>query len=203
MTDKEIVKCAEKCIEDIPHCGVCPFDKDSIATSECMGEVIKNLLNIINRLQDEREALINGQETLQKTIVEQRAENKEIWEERNRIYESFKETSEELEEYRKAYVNQQAEIEELKCKNSNLTSLQKDLTSSKAEVERLQRPQDADPMDFCGVLCNFAEELIAKAKTEAYKEFAKRLIRNYSVNFSRKDCFMWAVDNLLNELVGE
>ena len=40
-------------------------------------------------------------------------------------------------------------------------------------------------------------------KAEAYKEFAKRLIRNYSVNFSRKDCFMWAVDNLLNELVGD
>ena len=74
LTDAEIIKCAEECIGDIPPCGVCPFDEDAIATSECMGEVIKNLLSIINRLQDEREALINGQETLQKTIVEQKAE---------------------------------------------------------------------------------------------------------------------------------
>ena len=110
LTDKEIVKCAEKCIEDIPHCGVCPFDKDSIATSECMGEVIKNLLNIINRLQDEREALINGQETLQKTIVEQRAENKEIWEERNRIYESLKEEKAEIERLQKIIVGFMGEI---------------------------------------------------------------------------------------------
>ena len=33
-----------------------------------------NKIDLINRLQDEREALINGQETLQKTIVEQKAE---------------------------------------------------------------------------------------------------------------------------------
>lgn len=30
---------------------------------------------------------------------------------------------------------------------------------------------DADPMDFCGVPCNFTEECIKKAKAEAYKEF--------------------------------
>lgn len=110
---------------------------------------------------------------------------------------------------------QDAEIEELKCKNTNLTSLQKDLTSSKAEVERLlkktQRPQDADPMDFCGVLCDFAEGIIAKTKAEAYKEAFEKVKSYIDVGHLRKPtelCFsaldvVNMLDNLLNELVGD
>ena len=57
----------------------------------------------------------------------------------------------------------------------------KTIATLQAEIERLlqktQRPQDADPMDFCGVLCDFSEELITKAKAEARKEFAERVSR--------------------------
>ena len=82
--------------------------------------------------------------------------------------------------------------------------------SLKAEVERLlqktQRPQDADPMDFCGVLCDFAEELIAKAKAEAYKEFAEGLLKKEleSKYFSHMayQALKFDTNNLLNELVG-
>ena len=80
-----------------------------------------------------------------------------------------------------------------------------------AENERLlqktQRPQDADPMDFCGVLCDFAEGLIAKAKTQAYKEFAERLTEEIvnDIHFSQieKDYLCVMINNLLKELVGE
>ena len=82
-----------------------------------------------------------------------------------------------------------------------------------AENERLlqktQRPQDADPMDFCGVLCDFSEGLIAKAKAEAYKEFAERL-KNKLTSCSRtidgKSEYLICdsdIDNLLKEMVGE
>lgn len=80
-----------------------------------------------------------------------------------------------------------------------------------AENERLlrktQRPQDADPMDFCGVLCDFAEGLIVKAKAKAYKEFAERLNKEIDIRptYSNKQneyvCFL--IDNLLKELVGD
>ena len=39
-----------------------------------------------------------------------------------------------------------------------------------------------DPMDFCGVLCDYAEELIDKAKSEAYREFAE-MLNDRIVNF--------------------
>ena len=48
----------------------------------------------------------------------------------------------------------------------------------KAENERLVNIPPKDPMDFCGVVCNYAEELIEKAKSEAVKEFAERLKEN-------------------------
>ena len=114
MTDKEVVKCAEECIGDIPPCGVCPFDEDAIATSECMGEVIKNLIGIINRLQDEREALINGQETLQKTIVEQKAEIERLQKENKSIRYCY--------EQAKQYNDTLAESCEKNCQKFNMTT---------------------------------------------------------------------------------
>lgn len=91
--------------------------------------------------------------------------------------------------------------------------------SLKAEVERLlkktPRPQDADPMDFCGVLCDFAEGIIAKTKAEAYKECIEKVeqiicdntypdfdINHKAVNVWKAEAFK-KINNLLNELVGE
>ena len=53
------------------------------------------------------------------------------------------------------------------------------------ENEKLVNIPPKDPMDFCGVVCNYAEELIEKAKSEAYKEFAERLLRK--ANLIRND----------------
>ena len=62
-------------------------------------------------------------------------------------------------------------------------------------------------MDFCGVLCNYAEELIDKAKAEAYKEFAERLKEGAQM----ADCFdsynmvvgTHFINNLLTEMIDE
>ena len=62
-------------------------------------------------------------------------------------------------------------------------------------------------MDFCGVLCDYAEELIDKAKAEAYKEFAERL----NAEAQMADCFdsysmvvgTHFINNLLTEMIDE
>ena len=76
MTDKEIVKALECCIYDRIGCNKCPMFGDG--SPNCWEAIRKNILELINRLQDEREALINGQETLQKTIVEQNEKIKRL-----------------------------------------------------------------------------------------------------------------------------
>jgi hypothetical protein len=48
------------------------------------------------------------------SLKRQKVENKEIWEERCRIYKTLKETQAQVREYRKAYNDTQAEIERLK-----------------------------------------------------------------------------------------
>lgn len=52
------------------------------------------------------------------------------------------------------------------------------INRQKAEIERYKENMpylEQQSLDFCGVLCDFAEELIAKYKSEAVKEFAERL----------------------------
>ena len=79
-----------------------------------------------------------------------------------------------------------------------------------AEIERLKRisvSPSKDLMDFCGVLCDYAEELIDKAKSEAYKEFAERLKEGAQM----ADCFdsynmvvgTHFINNLLKEMIDE
>lgn len=68
-------------------------------------------------------------------------------------------------------INLKVHLEQLKSRYDN----------ARTEIERLKGisvSPSKDPMDFCGVLCDYAEELIDKAKAEAYKEFAERLKEN-------------------------
>ena len=99
------------------------------------------------------------------------------------------------------------------CINGILKDALDLINRQKAEIERLlqklQRPQDADPMDFCGVLCDFSEELIKKAKAEARKEFAERLKADmdgwiYDFEYhSELYSALNRVDNLLKKMEGE
>ena len=85
------------------------------------------------------------------------------------------------------------------------------INRQKAEIERLTVPKELIDDDFCGVVCEFAEELIKKAKAEAIKEFAERL-KDYYIKDKRYDrpnahtmiSFLFdKIDNLVKEMVGE
>ncbi len=68
MTDNEIIKALECCGND--ECSQCPL-QDGVCSEK---DVIKHALDLITLQKAEREALIAGQETLQKYIAEQKAE---------------------------------------------------------------------------------------------------------------------------------
>ena len=103
---------------------------------------------------------------------------------------------------------QQAENINLK---GHLEQLKSRYDNARTEIERLKGisvSSSKDPMDFCGVLCDYAEELIDKAKAEAYKEFAERLKEKKqevftAVNDSSYAVTVYKIDNLLKEMVGE
>lgn len=93
----------------------------------------------------------------------------------------------------------------IKSKNAKIKELQHKISSCNSEIDKLKSklPQgfeQADPMDFCGLLCDFAEELIEKAKTEARKEFAERLKELPSVTNCEYEWFHLDIDNLLKEM---
>ena len=94
------------------------------------------------------------------------------------------------------------------------------INRQKAEIKRLKSKVEpkgfktADPMDFCGVLCDFAEGLIAKAKAEAYKEFWNSRPERLNEQCEGKEEYnkgwnacldeFWDIrNNLFEELVGD
>ena len=104
---------------------------------------------------------------------------------------------------------QKAEIDRL---NSELKATSGAALSYKAELERLTGKRNADPMDFCGVLCRYSEELITKAKAEAVKEVMERLKEKaftHEIPFEANEhkfvklVAVEEIDNLLKERVGE
>lgn len=81
------------------------------------------------------------------------------------------------------------------------------INRQKAEIDRLANTPPKDPNDFCGVLCDFAESLMAKAKTEAIKEFAERLKdETFKMDYCGSNYDVVDVDdidNLVKEMVGD
>ncbi len=75
MTDNEIIKALECCFSDkFGKCEECPLRKHLDEVFSCMRLKQKLALDLINRQKAEKEALIAGQETLQKYIADQKAE---------------------------------------------------------------------------------------------------------------------------------
>lgn len=72
MTYNEIVKALECCVrnEYAQECQKCPLE----TRPQCEEVLFKEILDLINRQKEEKEALIAGQETLQKYIADQKAE---------------------------------------------------------------------------------------------------------------------------------
>ena len=99
---------------------------------------------------------------------------------------------------------QQAENINLK---GHLEQLKSRYDNARTEIERLKGisiSPSKDHMDFCGVLCDYAEKLIDKAKAEAYKEFADRLKQKseYYENgqgWEGRICYVDDINNLVKE----
>ena len=72
MTDNEIIKVLECCGKEY-SCEKCALNTWLDKKIDCIGAILVNALDLINRLQDEKQALINGQETLQNTIDQLRS----------------------------------------------------------------------------------------------------------------------------------
>ena len=68
LSDKDIVRDIQSCVEG--KCGACSFDEQTA----CREYLLYGTLDLINRLQADKEALVAGQETLQKCIAEKMAE---------------------------------------------------------------------------------------------------------------------------------
>ena len=86
LTDSEIVKALECCTEDIPNCDECPYDHYcSIHSQE--HNVLKDTLDLINRLQAENERLKTEKDNLIKNYRECQVDNLKKFAERlNHIF---------------------------------------------------------------------------------------------------------------------
>ena len=82
------------------------------------------------------------------------------------------------------------------------------INRQKTEIERYKENMpylEQQSLDFCGVLCDFAEELIAKHKSEAIKEFAERLKADLfykcgDMNYTETREARKLIDNLVKEM---
>ena len=72
MTDKEIIKALECCVDE--DCDNCP-NRSGIF---CIVKIESYALDLINRQQEQLEATIAGQETLQKALAEKDKEIKRL-----------------------------------------------------------------------------------------------------------------------------
>lgn len=74
MTDNEIIKALECCMSDNPPCTTCKYDGDTITVDECMGELMKDALDLINRQKANAEGLTNAVKYLNEQLSSARAE---------------------------------------------------------------------------------------------------------------------------------
>lgn len=110
MTDKEIIKALECCTsESIEDYQVCPYAVDTIYCEQM--KLRADALDLINRQQEQLEAAIAGQETLQKALAEKDRENERITAEKDQLIKTFGECQAEA---TKALVDKDKEIERLK-----------------------------------------------------------------------------------------
>lgn len=77
LTDEQVIKALECCTTDKGEdCESCPYNGMYYEQGfgGCCNKLSRDALGLLNRLNAEKEALINGQKTLQKHIAELKAE---------------------------------------------------------------------------------------------------------------------------------
>lgn len=77
MTDNEIKKALELCGSEYECHNGCPYYNNGMFKCRDLS-IYRDALDLINRLQAKKEALINGQETLQKYMAKIQAENERL-----------------------------------------------------------------------------------------------------------------------------
>ena len=119
MTDNEIIKVLECCGKEY-SCEKCALNTWLDEKRDCIGAILVNAIDIINRLQDEKQALISGQETLQKHLTDKQGQ-----------IEKF----EKIEHFAtKTIDTQRAEIERLKHRKTELQIRNQELQHEKSEA---------------------------------------------------------------------
>lgn len=123
LTDNEIIKALECCSTGIFVCDTeaCPL-KDSVpdTIAACRFELVILALDLINRLQADKEALIAGQETLQKALAEKDKEIERLKAENELLQRNADEAFQEgLNENRSLFVKEVIqEIQQVICDNT-------------------------------------------------------------------------------------
>lgn len=167
MTDKEIIKGLKCCLGGTEElCKECPFN------GECYGDVeylIAYALDLINRQQEQLEAAIAGQETLQKALAEKDREVAELNSDlkllRNNydcLKTNFDETVEKNKRLRDKVIGLTAEKEQLiktfgECQAEAIRAFAERL---KAEFKEMYFAYDC--ANFCEIFDNLVKEMIGE-----------------------------------------
>lgn len=120
LTDNEIIKALECCSTE--HCKKrdCPLFDYSRNTNDCIEHLSKKAIKLINRLQSQKEALIAGQETLQKALAEKDKEIEKLKAENEILQKNADEAFQEgLNENRGLFVKEVIQkIQQIICDNT-------------------------------------------------------------------------------------
>ena len=200
MSDDEIIKALEFCLSDeVGLCHICPLD------GECNGDInilLKYALDLINRLQTDQEALIAGQETLQKALAEKNEEFENQSQNFKVLVSDHRTLQQSFDNLKCLYESEKAKVEKAKKKSIHFA---KELQTAMKEIERLKNECFciANERDAIGDCMN---EAVEEAKAEVIKEFAERLKTEQSfydgqetrIYLTEKD-----LDNLVKEMAGD
>ena len=172
MTDKEIIKALECCLSGKEElCKECPLN------GKCYGDIdylLEFALDLINRQQEQLEAAIAGQETLQKALAEKDREIERITAEKNQLIKTFGECQAEA---TKALVDKDKEIERLKNNISAMAVTMRNCAKAtraeaiRAFAERLKEQYEIWDDDECyfdyvttGQIDNLVKEMAGDAE---------------------------------------
>ena len=70
MTEAEILKALVWCTDSIPPCHICKYDEDTYTSDECMGKLMKDALDLINRQKAEIEMLKKDKYIIKDGVLE-------------------------------------------------------------------------------------------------------------------------------------
>ena len=157
MTDNDIKKALECCSKSgwLNDCDGCPcYDEtEDIQTSECQERLMKNALDLINRLEAENSKLFY---TLTGVVqsVDKFLDDDEL----------------KQDEVNRASLMREKVLQSMERQQAEIDKLQHKIMSCNTEIERLNKENDR--LSQCVM---YHDGQIVDAKSEAIKEFAERL----------------------------